>query len=165
VSGPKYRQRICATTYIPASEHARFVYNLQQADTSDSDDLDSSRWDSDESTSTRRTHYRRNYIPKSTNKRRMSLLSGQYFDVPVHDQGYGHYEHGAPTKAGKRRFFKSEARWDEVFERVLVAKQGITNGMPRSGSEPEVSDDGTFLTEMIPEDEWEGSVASVVLDS
>jgi hypothetical protein len=94
----------------------------------------------------------------------MSLLTGQYFDVPVHDQGYGHYEYGAPTKAGKRRFFHSQARWDERLDRVLLAKQAMMNEMPHSGSwEPEASDDDT-LSEMMPEDDWEGSAVSVIMD-
>jgi histone deacetylase 1/2 len=74
----------------------------------------------------------------------MSLLSGQYFDIPTHEHGYSHFESGAvPGKAVKRRFFQSAARWDDVGERVTLSKlmvspihptMGIGELMERGGS-------------------------------
>lgn len=86
----------------------------------------------------------------------MSLLSGQYFDIPTNEHGYSHFENGAvPGKAAKRRFFQSVARWDDVAERVTLSKLvvspipptvGIGELMERGGSvrplgDPELNGD------------------------
>lgn len=54
----------------------------------------------------------------------MSILTSQYFDVPAHEHGFGHYEYGAaPGRNVRRRFFQSGARWDEGFEQVLLGRR------------------------------------------
>ena len=113
-------------------EHTRLVYNLQESETSEVSDLDSSKEDSDNSTATRR---RRQYIKAS--KKRMSLLTGQYFDVPSQEERYGHYEHGAPSKSSRRRFFASLARWDPRAEKVFVGERG--RGGPKDVEEDVVA--------------------------
>ncbi|KAF8885808.1 histone deacetylase RPD3 [Infundibulicybe gibba] len=106
------------------AQHARYVYNLQESDTP-SEFSEEESWDSDESTSSRRRRNPR--TRRALAKKRMSLLTGQYFDVPVHEQGFGHFDYGAPPgKAAKRKFFQSGARWDEAFERVLVERKGAS---------------------------------------
>lgn len=91
----------------------------------------------------------------------MSLTTNQYFDVPIHEQGFSHYEYGAPpVKAAKRRFFQSGARWDEGFERVLLGRKGaspsyslnLLGQMERGGQD---------IDEM--EEDWEDGV--MVVDS
>lgn len=113
------------------SEHTRFVYGLQDASASDeSDELDS--YSDDSSSSRRRTSHR-----KIRNGRtRMSIITGQYFDIPRLDEGgHGYYDHGnggeppwgsAPkSSASKRKFFQSAARWDSRLDKVLVDGDGI----------------------------------------
>jgi histone deacetylase 1/2 len=61
----------------------------------------------------------------------MSLLTGQYFDIPTHENGYSHFESGAlPGKAAKRRFFQSAARWDDAAERVTLSKPVVSPVLP-----------------------------------
>ncbi|KAG6917573.1 hypothetical protein DXG01_002042 [Tephrocybe rancida] len=108
------------------AQHMRYAYDLQESD-SPSETSDDDSWDSDESLSSRRHSSRGAHrFSKSAitqSRTRMSLLTGQYFDVPVHEQGYNHFEHGAlPTKTAKRRFFQSAARWDETIEDVIIEK-------------------------------------------
>ncbi|KAF5387974.1 hypothetical protein D9615_000857 [Tricholomella constricta] len=108
---------------LQLAQRARYVYDLQESDSPSETSDDDNSWDSDESLSSRRYDTRR--YPKTSPSRgaRMSLLTGQYFDVPSHEHGYGHFEHGAvPGKTAKRRFFQSAARWDENIESVILAK-------------------------------------------
>jgi histone deacetylase 1/2 len=45
----------------------------------------------------------------------MSLLTGKYFDVPVHENGFAHFDCGAPlSKTTKRRFFNYPEKWDDA---------------------------------------------------
>ena len=106
----------------PNVEHARYVYDRQGTDTP-SATSDEESWDSDESTSRRLSGSRQ--VPNPSSRTRMSLLTGQYFDIPLHEHGYRHYEVGAvPGKAAKRRFFQSSACWDESVEQVVLRRQG-----------------------------------------
>lgn len=62
----------------------------------------------------------------------MSLLTGQYFDVPTHESGFGHYDCGAaPVKTTRRRFFQSgDGKWDDmnvVDAAVGVGREGFGN--------------------------------------
>ncbi|KAH9949034.1 histone deacetylase RPD3 [Amylocystis lapponica] len=109
------------------AQHTRFVYRLQETTASDESDEDMY---SDDSLSSRR-HGSRRHV--RSNKKRMSVLTNQFFDVPraddiYHDLGCGG-DHGAGAGAGakgvasKRRFFQSKARWDTRSERVLIARE------------------------------------------
>ncbi|KAG6820925.1 hypothetical protein H0H93_009699 [Arthromyces matolae] len=111
------------------AQHMKYVYDLQESD-SPSDTSDDDSWDSDESLASRRHKSRaRRYQKSSTASRtRMSLLTGQYFDVPVNEEGFSHFEHGAlPSKTAKRRFFQSSAKWNEHIEDAIIEKHAPYN--------------------------------------
>ena len=123
-------------TYGPA-EHSRYLYQLQEPDTTTDESGGSDSWDSDESSASARVGWQRRAQSSSRTraggapgKRRMSLLTGQYFDVPAHEHGYEHYECGAaPMKSVKRRFFASGA-WDggDFVDAELDARRGVLGG-------------------------------------
>ncbi|KAI0336353.1 histone deacetylase RPD3 [Cubamyces sp. BRFM 1775] len=120
------------------AQHAKFVYNLQErAAHSDSD----SDYDSD--TSLARARTRGGSGPRSvrSGKKRMSLLTGEYYDVPrLEEGGNGYYDLGCghepwaaadlPALGAKRRFFKSPERGDSKLERILLEREraGVRNG-------------------------------------
>jgi len=135
------------------AQHARYVYDLQESDSTSETSDDDNSWDSDESTTSRRPRDSRprKHPRAAPSRTRMSLLTGQYFDVPVHEHGYGHFELGAvPGKTAKRRFFQSAARWDENVESVILGKHPspipIGDLMERGGG---------HLGEEDVDDEWE----------
>jgi histone deacetylase 1/2 len=100
------------------SEHARYVYNLQQEpDSAPSDDSDDSElWSSDDAASASAARARR---------KRMSILTNRYVDAP---------QLVTRTAHAKRRFFQSAARWDEGLERVLVGPRlAELNGVMEKG--------------------------------
>lgn len=45
----------------------------------------------------------------------MSIVTGKYYEIPIQENGFGHYDFGAvPTRGSiKRRFFQNTA-WDEI---------------------------------------------------
>ena len=98
-----------------SAEHARYVYKLQEATTSDQSDDE--RYDSDASSQRRP-------------RKRMSIITNRYHDVDS-------------ARHAPRRFFKSAARWDDTYGRVRLArdpvfehnntKQGALNALMESG--------------------------------
>lgn len=64
----------------------------------------------------------------------MSLLTGQYYDIPTQDDDYAHYECGAaPNKSMKRRFFLNGpggGGWDDSggVDSGVNARTRVTNG-------------------------------------
>jgi histone deacetylase 1/2 len=109
---------------ITRIEHARYVYNLEESESisEELEDGESSRWDSDDSSSTRRNGTRRRYNERAS-KKVMSIITNQYFDAPGQDSVCAQYEFGPVSgKTGKRRFFQSGARWDEAYERVFQGR-------------------------------------------
>ncbi len=51
----------------------------------------------------------------------MSIITGRYFDVPAHENGFGHFDHGAPLgKTTKRRFFNYQEKWDDTNGGLLA---------------------------------------------
>jgi histone deacetylase 1/2 len=45
----------------------------------------------------------------------MSIVTGKYYDIPVQENGFGHYDCGTPlTRGTKRKFFQSVMEWDDV---------------------------------------------------
>jgi len=99
------------------AQHARFVYNLQETDThsDDSDNPDVYRWDSDDSVAS--SSRRRRHAPKPS-KKRMSILTNQYYDIPSYENGFEYAIAGKPES--RRRFFQSVARWDARYQQVVV---------------------------------------------
>ncbi|KAF9812747.1 hypothetical protein IEO21_05997 [Rhodonia placenta] len=95
------------------ARHTHLVYGVQEVMASEeTDDADS---DSDSSVSLRRRTSRSSYRRSRRGRKRMSITTNQYLDVPRldEDEGHGHirgFVHHAP--ALKRRFFQSAARWD-----------------------------------------------------
>jgi histone deacetylase 1/2 len=114
---------IHAFTPIPSQEHFRYVYDFQATDTSTSSSEEDEFWDSeDESTSTRSTRLQKRKYNGSVNRRRVSILTNQYFDLPYDIP----YQCG-PALAGKnprRRFFNTEARWDDRYREIIRAREG-----------------------------------------
>jgi len=104
------------------AQHARFVYNLQETDThsDDSDDPDVYRWDSDDSVAS--SSRRRRYAPKAS-KKRMSILTNQYYDIPSYENGFEYAIAGKPES--RRRFFQSVARWDARYQEVVVPGRDV----------------------------------------
>jgi histone deacetylase 1/2 len=144
------------------TEHARYLYNLQESDTP-SDYSDDDSWDSDESAlSRRRTSGRR--TKHTSTRKRMSLLTGQYFDIPTHEHGYTHFESGAvPGKAAKRRFFQSAARWDDVAERVTLAKL-VVSPIPPGMTLGELMETGGSVRPLATEPELNGDWSDMVVE-
>lgn len=103
-------------------EHARFVYNLQEGDThsEDSDDTDNYRWDSDDSLVS--SSRRRRHAPKP-HRKRMSILTNQYFDIPSYENGFEYSIPGKPDS--QRRFFQSVARWDARTQMVVIPRRDV----------------------------------------
>ncbi|KAK0218899.1 hypothetical protein IW262DRAFT_1462470 [Armillaria fumosa] len=90
------------------AQHTRFVYKLQESDTASSSSDDES-WDSNESIGRRR--------PRRRRKQRMSLLTGQYFEVAHNHQS-------------RRKFFQSRVVFDDTWQRVkLVQELGLGFGV------------------------------------
>jgi len=63
----------------------------------------------------------------------MSLITGKYFDVPMYEGGFEHYECGTlPFKATGRRFFQSGiGKWDDELSvvdlRVDISREAYRN--------------------------------------
>lgn len=143
------------------AQHARYLYNLQESDTPS--DYSDDSWDSDESALTRRRASRRRTKHTSTRKR-MSLLTGQYFDIPTHERGYIHFESGAaPGKVAKRRFFQSSARWDDVAERVTLAKP-VVSPIPPTINLGELMERGGSIQPLGTDPELNGDWGDMVVE-
>lgn len=169
-------------------EHARFVYNLQEAEThsEDSDDPDGYRWDSDNSVA---SSSRRRHAPKAP-KKRMSILTNQYYDIPSYENGF---ECAVPGKSdSRRRFFQSVARWDTRYQKVVVPGRAVSplpkNLYPREEPQPPViapgpryfddegvvgdwgddngsaEDDGEATSDALETESGDGEEMSVMLD-
>lgn len=118
--------------------HARYVYQLQDGDSTTDESGDSEEWASDDSSvsaSWRRGAHRSSSVSRygsqppsgpsgsrytSATKKRMSLITGKYFDIPAYESGFEHFENGTlPLKATRRRFFQSGAgKWDDELSVV-----------------------------------------------
>ncbi|GBE80179.1 histone deacetylase RPD3 [Sparassis latifolia] len=115
------------------AQHTRFVYGLQDVLASDDSEQESL---SDESSSSRRVRSRSRRHMRSDRKR-MSIVTGQYFDVPrVEEGGYGYYDMGCghEVKPGilkgpnfKRRFFQSIAEWDPQLQKIQKIPRPAVN--------------------------------------
>ncbi|KAI0658699.1 histone deacetylase [Cubamyces menziesii] len=132
------------------AQHARFVYDMQNSDESPSEEEDE---EEESDSSARRTRGRPGRQTRAS-KKRMSIVTSQYFDVPrlppdyedEDEGGCGHeheHEHagdacasareGLPTGKRKRRFFQSIAEWDPV-KRVVTEREraGVRQGAEAS---------------------------------
>ena len=125
-------------------EHTRYVYKMQDTDTTTEDSEGSDSWDSDESSSSQNNWRRGPYRSSSSSRingrftqhqpqytstaerKRMSLLTGKYYDIPIHENGFSHFD--GSTSIGKqpttkRRFFPDVPGkvWDDVGVCVVDA--------------------------------------------
>ncbi|KAF8179244.1 histone deacetylase RPD3 [Pholiota molesta] len=118
------------------AQHSRYLYHLQESDTTTDESEGGESWDSDDSSTSATNHSswrrgsssqraasvtrRRERYPSeplhAEPKRRMSLLTGKYYDVPVHDDGCEHFgtEAQAALAKGTRRFFTAGGGWDHA---------------------------------------------------
>ncbi|KAI0364607.1 histone deacetylase [Pilatotrama ljubarskyi] len=117
------------------AQHARFVYDLH----GDSEESHSES-EPESDSSTRRGPRGRSSRRIRSGKKRMSILTSQYFDVPAlppdgereEDEGGCGHEHdheawasaraGLPSGKRKRRFFQSIAEWDPV-KRIVTERE------------------------------------------
>ncbi|KAF8180206.1 histone deacetylase RPD3 [Pholiota molesta] len=132
------------------AQHARYLYNVQDVEsTVDSEESDSSDTDGSSSTANwRRTPYRSSSVsrinrhpsqtyPSALERKRMSIVTGAYYEIPIYESGFGHYDNTVvPEKGTKRRFFQSIG-WDEIG--ILIAdsintRTDILNGYTRGHS-------------------------------
>ncbi|OCH90011.1 histone deacetylase [Obba rivulosa] len=118
------------------AQHMRFVNSLQ-TEASDESDEDAMSEVSDASRRGRSVTSRRHV---RSGKARMSLLTGQYFDVPrLEEGGCGYYDYGCghghghpPENGARRRFF----HLPEPQKTRLDVVNGMRNGSPASVAEP-----------------------------
>ncbi|KAI0781111.1 histone deacetylase RPD3 [Trametes elegans] len=127
------------------AQHAKFVYNLQETVAhSDSE----SEYDSDTSLARATTRASAARAPRR-GKKRMSLLTGEYFDVPrLEEGGDGYYDlgcghepwapHDLPGPGARRHFFQSAARWESALEKALAERE-------RAGYRPGRTDVGALM--------------------
>ncbi|KAN0132522.1 hypothetical protein V8E53_009538 [Lactarius tabidus] len=131
------------------AQHARYVYQLQEADarepdSDESEDLDSHLYDSADSTASRS---RRGRQQRSRQKKRMSIMSNEWYEVPqLNHSGYynrGNDENVGSNKPGRIKFFESRLRWDADVRKVVASSDirlSVKNLMDRSGSKNDVMD-------------------------
>ncbi|KXN81843.1 putative histone deacetylase 1-B [Leucoagaricus sp. SymC.cos] len=168
------------------AQHARYVYNLQESSSASSDSEGEESWDSDDSSSSqwrRQSNGNSNGRSRSSiaasgkitndanilngTRKRMSLLTGRYFDVPTHELGYEHFDCGAPTgKTAKRKFFSYPEKWDDpsglggltmrdTFS-PLAKTLNLAGIMERGGRDKEVD---------TVDDDWDDNNSSMAVDS
>ncbi|KAJ3562842.1 hypothetical protein NP233_g9325 [Leucocoprinus birnbaumii] len=170
------------------AQHARYVYTLQES-SSASEDEDEDSWESDDSSNSqvRRTRSRSkpstsantnangnattngSSIANGTSRKRMSLITNRYFDVPAHENGFSHYDCGAPLgKNTKRRFFN----WDEVM--MMNGNGGVTmrdafsplaKTLSLSGLMERGGANGRDKENETVDDDWDDNNSSMAVDS
>ncbi len=107
-------------------EHTRFVYNLQDTLAQSESESES---DSESDSSYSRTRSRNT----RSGKKRMSLLTGEVYDVPrleerengYFDLGCGHepWANDTPALGVRRHFFQGAARWDPASHQIIVERE------------------------------------------
>jgi histone deacetylase 1/2 len=119
------------------------VYLLQDVDargpdSDESEDIESHRYDSADSTASRS---RQGRLQRSRQKKRMSIMSNEWYDVPQMNH-FGYYDRGngetvGNNKSGRLRFFDSKLRWDVDARRVVANSDihlSVKNLMKKGGS-------------------------------
>lgn len=154
-------------------EHARYVYNLQDS-SSQSSDSDSESWDSDDSSNNWRlngTMSQGRPIPvpapntnKSVNgngtRKIPSIIPGRYYEVPIQQPGYEHFECGTPMgRNAKRKFFNypnafsasAGSKWDDGRVMMRDHWSPLPKGVALAG----VMEHGGRNRELDADEEWE----------
>ncbi|KAA1466645.1 hypothetical protein DENSPDRAFT_831510 [Dentipellis sp. KUC8613] len=128
------------------AQHSRFVYQLQEPDvaeppTDDSDEVDSYRYDSDDSTSSKRRRTGGTRRPRQ--KKRMSIMSNEWLEVP-HLNHLGYYDDNdiANGRQARRNYFDSGLRWDPDGRKIVKNGDiGMTvRDIMERGGQPETMD-------------------------
>lgn len=137
------------------------MYNLQDTDTTTDDSEGSDPWDSDESSSSQNNWRRGPYRSSSSSRingrytqhqpqytstaerKRMSLITGKYYDIPIHENGFSHFDMSTSIgKPAKRRFFPDgPGKWDDTVASVvdtsvnarMVGGNTVVDGFGRYG--------------------------------
>jgi histone deacetylase 1/2 len=107
-------------------------------DSDESEDIESHRYDSADSTASRS---RQGRLQRSRQKKRMSIMSNEWYDVPQMNH-FGYYDRGngetvGNNKSGRLRFFDSKLRWDVDARRVVANSDihlSVKNLMKKGGS-------------------------------
>ena len=123
------------------------MYLLQDADargpdSDESEDIESHRYDSADSTASRS---RQGRLQRSRQKKRISIMSNEWYDVPQMNH-FGYYERGngetvGSNKSSRLRFFDSKLRWDVDARRVVAnsdIRLSVKNLMRKGGSKHDV---------------------------
>lgn len=67
----------------------------------------------------------------------MSIVTGTYYEIPIYENGFGHYDNSiVPEKGTKRRFFQNIG-WDEIgilIDDSINTRTDILNGYTRGHS-------------------------------
>lgn len=125
------------------------MYQLQEADTrepdsDESEDIESHRYDSADSSASRS---RQSRLQRSRQKKRMSIMSNEWYDVPQLSH-FGYYDRGnvetvGNNKSGRLTFFDSRLRWDADARKVVTnsdIRLSVKNLMEKGGSKNDVVD-------------------------
>ena len=56
----------------------------------------------------------------------MSIITGQYFDIPDDEHGYEHFQQTG-DKTIRRSFFQSSARWDEDVQQIVMGREKLAS--------------------------------------
>ncbi len=99
--------------------------DVREPDSDESEDIESHRYDSADSTASRS---RQGRLQRSRQKKRMSIMSNEWYDVPQMNH-FGYYDRAngetvGNNKSSRLRFFDSKLRWD-VDSRKVVANSDI----------------------------------------
>ncbi|KAF5333220.1 hypothetical protein D9611_002826 [Ephemerocybe angulata] len=148
------------------AQHARYIYSLQESAEAPSSESEESESESEDDNWDQRVGSNRRRVNRSSTKKRMSLLTGQYFDVSAENGFYSHcnglngYGLGAPPqKHARRRFFQAGPNWEEEVESVIAAK---TNGDAAGGGSRRHGLLGETMTRggkpSFDDEEWDGDV-------
>lgn len=148
-------------------EHTRFVYHLQESTAQSSSDSEDNDEDEESDTSASRSGSRRGSRRSGrrsvrSGKTRMSLLTGEVFDVPdvprLEERANGYFDLGcghepwaaavdASVRGARRHFFHGASRWDaDLQEVVLLERQ-------RSGLDATTLDIAALMAHSA-EDDW-----------
>ncbi|RDX48309.1 histone deacetylase RPD3 [Lentinus brumalis] len=124
------------------AQHARFVYNLQESMAQPESESESEGEESEAPTTRTRSRSRRAQSHNvRSGKKRMSLLTGEYYDDPrLEERENGYYDLGcghepwansdSVTRGTRRHFFGGAARWDSALQQVILEREraGVQNG-------------------------------------
>lgn len=115
-----------------SSEHARLLYDLQESETASSGSSDET--DSDISSSTAARTRRSKRVQEANAKRRVSIMTNQYFDIPPDEMV------GPAGRHAKRKFFRvPEAHWDDRLHAVLKTRETLHGSWYVNGTGPHLN--------------------------